>query len=71
MSIRRVPHPEGLPMKRLIDVTCLCEHKFKVDLGVEWKPNLIIRCPKCNTIVGKTDEVVSVGWVFYGRLSES
>ena len=61
-SIKRVPCPDGIPLTRLHDVKCLCGNKFKVDLGVEWKPNSVIRCPECGTKLGETVEVISKDW---------
>lgn len=61
-TIKRVPCPDGIPLTRIHDVQCLCGHKFKVDLGVKWKPDQIIRCPKCKTKLGETTEVISKDW---------
>lgn len=68
--IWRVPCPDGIPLTRLHQVQCLCGHKFTVDLGVEWKPNLVVLCPKCRTRLGKTTEVVSSNWQILGETKE-
>lgn len=60
--IKRVPCPDGIPLKRIHDIKCLCGHGFKVDLGSKWEPNKIIRCPRCKTILGRTTDVVEKKW---------
>lgn len=49
-------------MQRLHKVRCLCGHEFIVDLGPRWKPGLVLKCPKCKTVLGKSEKVTPSKW---------
>jgi len=61
--IRRIPCPDGVPLKRIHEVQCLCGHKFHVDLGFKWKEGAVIRCPECGTKLGEATRVLNGVWV--------